>query len=311
MPSPFDRRFLFVTGKGGVGKSTVAAALAVAQARRGRRVLLATSGATERLSTLFGVDPFTTEVRPIAPGIWGTRVEVDSALREYGGMALKSRTVFNAVFDNQLVHGFLAGVPGLHEWAILGKVWYHSTEEDADGRPRFDTVIQDAPATGHGLEMLRVPKVIVDLVPPGRLRRDAERAWHDLTDPKRAGIVVVTLPEELPTTEALELVDALTNELGLGVAALVVNGVLESLFTEGEREALRALLPAGVEAWAPVRGAIQVGLASAARRAAREALQAEQLARLANVDAPRVDLPFLLDDATTPAAAVELSKRLG
>jgi len=309
MTSPFDRRFLFVTGKGGVGKSTVTAALALALARRGRRVLVATSGATERLSTLFGVPPFSTEVRPITERIWGVQVGADAALREYGGMILKRRAVFDAVFNSQLVHDFLAGVPGLHEWAVLGKIWFHSTETDADDRPRFDTVIQDAPATGHGLEMLRVPKVIVDVVPPGILRRDAERAWHDLTDPARSGVVVVTLPEELPTTEALELTGTLTDDLALPVAAVVVNGVLEPLFDEAERRALAPLLPRGMVEPRPGLADGEAGLAIAARRAARETLQAEHLARLAAIPALRVELPLLLDDATTPAAARALSTR--
>lgn len=309
MASPFDRRFLFVTGKGGVGKSTVTAALALALARRGRRVLVATSGAAERLSTLFGVPPFSTEVRPIADGVWGVQVGADAALREYGGMILKSRAVFDAVFNSQLVHGFLAGVPGLHEWAVLGKVWFHSTELAGDGGPRFDTVIQDAPATGHGLEMLRVPKVIVDVVPPGILRRDAERAWRDLTDPARSGVVVVTLPEDLPTTEALELVATLTDDLALPLAALVVNGVLEPLFTAAERRALAPLVPRGIAAARPGSPEGASSLAGAARRAAREAAQAEHLARLDAVPAPHVTLPLLLDDATTPAAVRALSAR--
>ncbi len=307
MTSPFDRRFLFVTGKGGVGKSTVTAALALALARRGRRVLVATSGATERLSTLFGVSPFSTDVRPITDGIWGVQIGADAALREYGGMILKSRAVFDAVFNRQLVQDFLAGVPGLHEWAVLGKVWFHSTEMDGDGRPRFDTVIQDAPATGHGLEMLRVPKVIVDVVPPGILQRDAARAWRDLTDPIHSGVVVVALPEELPTTEALELTTTLTEDLALPVAAVVVNGLIEPLFTAAERRALAPLLPRGIVEPRSDLDDGAAGLAIAARRAARETLQAEHLARLAAIPAPRVELPLLLDDATTPAAARTLS----
>ncbi|MBN2192731.1 MAG: P-loop NTPase [Polyangiaceae bacterium] len=311
MTFPFDRRFLFVTGKGGVGKSTVTAALALALARRGRRVLVATSGARERLSTLFGVAPFTAESRLVAAGVWGVRIDVDAAMREYGGMMLKSRTVYDAVFDSRLVQGFLAGVPGLHEWAILGKVWYHSTETDGAGRHRFDTVIHDAPATGHGLEMLRVPKVIVDLVPPGILRRDAERAWHDLTDPIRSGVVVVALPEELPTTEALELVEALTSELGLPIAAVVANGVLEPLFTPAERQALLAAVPSGLAQPGDVGSSGEAGLMSAARRAIREELQAEHLARLAAVAAAYVELPLLPHGAMSLPGASTLAERFG
>ena len=88
---------------------------------------------------------------------------------------------------------------------MLGKAWWHTTEKRADGSFKYDVVILDAPATGHGLDMLRVPKVILDVVPPGLLRRDAERAWALFQDPKTCAIVLVTLPEEMPTTETIEL----------------------------------------------------------------------------------------------------------
>lgn len=308
MVPDLDRRFLFVTGKGGVGKSTVTAALALALASRGRRVLVATCCAKERLSTLFGVAPLTSAIRPLTSGVWGVKVAAEEALREYGAMVLRSRTVFDALFQSQLVHGFLAGVPGLSEWAVLGKLWYHSTEVDRDGRPRFDTVLHDAPATGHGVEMLRVPKVIVDLVPPGILRRDAERAWNDLSDPARAGVIVVALPEELPTTEALELVVTLERELSLSVAAVVANGVLEPLFSADERRVLRAQFSATALA-SPPEGLppAAVGLWCAARRAVRESLQEDHLARLTTVAAPRVELPLLLEDAMSPTATRRLA----
>src|SRR5690606_13733353 len=102
------------------------------------------------------------------------------------------------------------------------------------GGPAFDTVILDAPATGHGLEMLRVPKVIVDAVPPSALRRDAERAWSMFKDPEQSGIVVVTLPEEMPVNETFELVSGLQNELELPIAKLIINATLPYLFEPDE-----------------------------------------------------------------------------
>jgi len=122
-------------------------------------------------------------------------------------------------------------------------------------------------------------------------------------------VVVVALPEDLPTTEALELVATLTDDLALPLAALVVNGVLEPLFTPAERRALAPLVPRGIAAARPGSPEGASSLAGAARRAAREAAQAEHLARLGAVPAPHVTLPLLLDDATTPAAARALSAR--
>jgi|RhiMethySRZTD1v2_1073278.scaffolds.fasta_scaffold08105_4 anion-transporting ArsA/GET3 family ATPase len=296
-----ELRFLFVTGKGGVGKSTACAALALALAARGKRVLVVTSGANERLSSLFGVSPLGTEVVAVGERLWATRITAESAMREYGQMILRSKVAYNAVFGNKYVKSFFNAVPGLNEWAVLGKAWYHSIEGRDEGQPRFDVVLFDAPATGHGLDMLRVPKVIVDIVPPGVLRRDAERAWTMFRDPTQSGVVVVTLPEDMPTNETAELFEALENELELPVALLVINQVIEQLFDNTERA--RLLLPRDYDRTAPGDEAVACGV----RRAIREQIQAENLARLNALGAETVRLPLLLGDADTPEAVRRLA----
>lgn len=302
--TPLDqRRFLFVTGKGGVGKSTVTAALAVALASRGKRVLVTACDAKERISLLLGSDPLTSEVRQLRERLFAVKLVPQVALREYGGMVLKSEVVFGAVFDNKYVRQFFAGVPGLHEWAMLGKAWFHAIEESSDGRPRFDVVLFDAPATGHGLDMLRVPKVIVDVVPPGVLRRDAERAWKMFQDEKQSGVVVVTLPEDMPTNETIELCDALEKELFLPIATLVINGVIDSMFSEAERAQLLSDLT--LDRNRPGDEAIACGI----RRSIRERVQAQSLSRLRALSAARVELPLLRKDAATPEAIAELATR--
>jgi anion-transporting ArsA/GET3 family ATPase len=293
--------FVFVTGKGGVGKTTVCAALASALASRGLRVLVTMCGAKERMSKLFGVAPIGTEIARVAPNLFALKLTSQVALREYGGMVLKSPALFNAVFESKYVKSFFNGVPGLNEWAILGKAWYHSTETRADGSRRFDIVLFDAPATGHGLDMLRVPKVIVDVVPPGILRRDAEQAWNMFRDPARSGVLVVTQPEDMPTNETLELVDVLDGELKLPLAMLAVNSVMSPLFTEQERAQL--LTPRQLDRTKPGDEAIACGI----RRAIRERVQAQSLAKLKTVSAPRVELPLILTDAATPAAVQRLA----
>ncbi len=304
--TPLDqRRFLFVTGKGGVGKSTVTAALALAMAKRGKRVLVTACDAKERLSALFGAKPLSPEIEPVGERVWAVKLVPQVALREYGGMILKSEAVFGAVFDNKYVRTFFAGVPGLHEWAMLGKAWFHAVEKLPDGRPRFDIVLFDAPATGHGLDMLRVPKVIVDVVPPGVLRRDAERAWKMFQDPAEAGVVVVTLPEDMPTNETIELIDVLDKELMLPVASLVINAVIEPMFSDQERTLLLADREldrnrAGDEA-----------IACGIRRSIRERVQAQSLARLRALDAPQVELPLVRTDPDSPAVIRELAERFG
>src|SRR5690606_6121464 len=165
-------------------------------AEQGKRVLIGICDTKERISTLFGAPPIPEQITELRQNIWAVKITAEKAMQEYGLMILKSRTAYKAVFDNRYTRGFFQGVPGLHEWSMLGKAWFHSTELSPSGEPRFDIVLFDAPATGHGLDMLRVPKIITEIVPPGILRRDAAQAWKMFQDPKQSGVVVVTLPED-------------------------------------------------------------------------------------------------------------------
>jgi anion-transporting ArsA/GET3 family ATPase len=303
---PDDRRFIFVTGKGGVGKTTVTAAMARALAARGKRVLIAMCNAKERISSMFASDLVGTDIIPVAERIWAVNMNSELAFEEYGRMVLKVPGLYRVVFHNKYVRSFLPAVPGLSDWSMLGKAWFHTTERDATGRHRFDVVLFDAPATGHGVDMLRVPKVIVEVVPPGVLRRDAESAWRMFTNPEETGVVVVTLPEELPVTETLELVKSVRHELELPLGLLVVNAVLPSLFADEERAALGPIETNGTP-----ESDVGSALEAAARRALQEGNQAKSVARLeagvADLTLTRVVLPYWFDDAATPRAIEALS----
>jgi anion-transporting ArsA/GET3 family ATPase len=306
------RRFIFVTGKGGVGKTTVCAALALALAARNKRVLVAMCGAHERLSAILGTPPIGHDIQAIADRVWASKIQPELALEEYGQLVIKVKAITRAVFGNQHTRGFFRAMPGLFEWAMLGKAWWHATEVLDDGSPRFDTVLFDAPSTGHGLDMLRVPKVILDIVPPGVLRRDAERAWEMFRDPERCGVVVVSLPEEMAATETIELVSALQTELALPIQRLIINGVLTPKFSESERGALLAdpaLLDIARLGRASDAG--ERSLAFAARRAAREQRHVQSVERLEReLDLPTIVLPYLHDGAGTPEGARDLAGRL-
>jgi anion-transporting ArsA/GET3 family ATPase len=270
----FDLEFVFVTGKGGVGKTTVSAAIALAAAKRKKRVLLAMCNAKERLGHLLEVDPIGPRNQAIAPNIDAVNMVPAIALEEYGMMVLKVRSLYKAIFENRFVGAVLRGTPGIEAWSMLGKAFFHTTERE-DGRKRYDMVIIDGPATGHALDMLRVPQVICDVAPPGLLRNEAERAISMMRNPDRAAAVIVTLPEEMPANEALELHSALTKEIHIGVSRLVINAVLPKLFKPEERGPL-AELPAKVGESSPAHTLALAGR----QRALREGLEQEALAKL-------------------------------
>jgi anion-transporting ArsA/GET3 family ATPase len=304
-----DLRFIYVTGKGGVGKTTIAAALARAMAARGRRVLVCMCNAKERLSGMLGSAPIGWEVAHVAPNIDAVNMVPEKCLEEYGVLVLKMRSLYRVLFDNRYVTTFFRAVPGLYEWSMLGKAWYHTTEllsgrTTDDAEPpygdgwKYETVIVDAPATGHGLDMLRVPRVLIDVAPGGPLRREADRAWRLFQDPSHSGVVLVTLPEEMPANETIELTSTLRSELGLPIPRLVVNACHTPLFTVEQRDAVLA------KARAPL-------LKPTRARARREAVQNAAFDKLATLGIPTAFLPFVLStNASDPAAILQLAKSL-
>lgn len=295
MKSPFDLKFVFVVGKGGVGKTAVSGALALAAAAQGKRVLVAMCNAKDRLSYMLETPPIGPSIQHVFPGIDAVNMEPAAALEEYGMLVLRVRALYKLVFENRYVAAFLHGTPGIDAWAMLGKAQFHAQEKEANGRPRYDLVIVDAPATGHGLDLLRVPRVIMDVAPPGLLRRDAENANALFQDPERAGVLLVTLPEEMPSTETVELHAAVRNELNLPVCGLVINQTLPVLFSEHEHAVMRVLKPQ--LSASPITPELQQLMAAGYARAEREQVQRACITRLAQqIPTRQVQLPLKLHD---------------
>ncbi|MBA3819836.1 MAG: ArsA family ATPase [Deltaproteobacteria bacterium] len=230
-----DKRLILVVGKGGVGRSTVAAAIAAQSAKAGKKTLLYEVNANDRFGNYFDKPAVGTEIAPLATNLWGVNATPASALAEYGLMVLRWKSVYEMVFENRVTRAFLRAIPGLDDYALLGKAWYHTTEERSSlrgGKPVWDTVVFDMPASGHAHSMLRVPWVIVDTVPEGPLTRDARTVKALLTDPARTAAVLVTLAEEMPVNEAIELEDKL-HALGIVPQRLIVNQVFPAHFAPG------------------------------------------------------------------------------
>src|SRR4051812_47734697 len=243
--SLFDKQLVIIAGKGGVGRTTVAAALALASARKGKRVLLAQTKSKERLSTLFGVPPIGTELSRVRERLWAVNMTPAASLREYGAMVLRSEFIARQVLENKVSRAFLHAIPGLEDYSMLGKVWFHTTEEQ-DGKRKWDQVIVDGPATGHLITMLQIPQAILDAVPEGPLTRPAKATVDLLRDPNRTSMSIVTLAEDMPSNEAIELSRKATEKIGITLGPLVVNALYPPRFVTGVSARALTALPENV-----------------------------------------------------------------
>jgi anion-transporting ArsA/GET3 family ATPase len=304
-PAPADvagdllgKRFITVIGKGGVGKTTIAAALAVMAARRGLRVLLTTVAAKDRLGDMLGCGPIGPKNREVWPGVDAVDMIPEVNLEEYALMTLKLRALYRLVIGNRVVQSLLAGVPGLYQWSLLGKATFHALELRPDGARRYDLVIFDSPATGHGLDLLRTPLTISEAIPAGPLREEALERWQMLTDPSQHEVLTVSIAEELAVTETVELLERL-NRMGMAARTVIVNKMLPPLFAETDEALLQRLT---------LSGAMCDVVASGLLRAGWQRIQLEQLGRLRRlIDQRQVWLPHLLVSEMGPATITSLS----
>jgi anion-transporting ArsA/GET3 family ATPase len=221
---------VIVTGKGGTGKTSVVAALALAAARAGRRVLVAETGLAEAVPPLIapGSAPVGYAGRELRPGLTALRIEPYEALAEYVGLQFGMRAMTDLVFRNAAFHQLMDASPGWRELITLGKVWHLRQQQGPDGRPLYDLVIVDAPATGHGITFLDVPRVVVSAIRAGPLRRHASWVEEMVRNPDETLLLPVALAEELPARETAELVSRLREDVGVTVDRVVVNAVARS-----------------------------------------------------------------------------------
>jgi anion-transporting ArsA/GET3 family ATPase len=238
MAGLLDKRLWIVSGKGGVGKSTISAALALRSARAGRRTLVCEVNTQERISRLLERPLAGPNVTLLEENLWAVDVRPQEAMREYALMTLRFETIYKTVFENRLVRYFLRFIPSLQELVMLGKILYHLQEKLPDGKDRYETIVLDAPATGHAITFLNVPQVLLRTVPPGPLSREALKMRDALVDPRITAAVLVAMPEELPVNEALELHAALKDKVNIRTHAAVLNGVFAQRFNQADLEAL-------------------------------------------------------------------------
>jgi hypothetical protein len=232
--SLLDPRLLIVTGKGGTGKTTVVAALALTAAERGRRVLVVETGREEHVPRLLAPksEPVGYAGREIRAGLWAMRVDPYQALAEYLGLQLRMPALVSRILRYRGFRQLMNASPGWRDLITLGKVWHLEQQRTEKGEPRYDLLLVDAPATGHGLTFLDVPRVVVSALRAGPLRRHAGWVEEMLRDPTATLLLPVALAEELPARETIELVGRIRQGVGVPIDRVVINAVPERPFPE-------------------------------------------------------------------------------
>lgn len=306
------RRLIFVSGKGGVGKSSVAAALALAARRRGRRVLLAEIDAPRSLGrTLAGVSAGPEEAE-LMPGLWLVNMSPRTVMDEYVRHVVKLDWVARRILESPIYDRFIAAAPGLKELITLGKLMVMDEARARRGPgPRWDTIVVDAPATGHGLALLKVPLAASEAVPVGPVGHNARRVLALLRDRARATLVIVALPEEMAVVEAEQFYRMARDEVRLDVGAVVLNGCHERAFTPRQEVEVLERLARGEDG--PLDGRVRLGpaLGAARRQLRREKLTRFYLQRLRRgFQSPLLTLPHVFAESLDAAALRHLSERL-
>ena len=240
MPSLLDRKLLFITGKGGVGKTTMSAAIALLAAREGRRTIVVEVGEQTRLATLFGVKaPSGGATAELSGGLSSISIDPDRALLEWL-QALGGRIPGRVLASSNTFGYFAAAAPGAKELVSMVKIW-QLTRGAHRRRGGYDLVVVDAPATGHALGMLGSPGTFGAIARIGPIAGQTRHLQELLKDEARTGYVGVALGTEMAVTEALELQDGLERQLQRELSAVIVNGLLPRRFSAREMTQIESI----------------------------------------------------------------------
>ena len=232
------RRIILVTGKGGVGRTTTTAALARACARAGRRVLVAEIGDPESgwspLARLYGREHLPEDPTPLELGVDGCLLWATKGHGMFAEKMLPVGALARAAMKSKALERLLDAAPSFQEMGVFYHFLGLVKQQRSGGAPMWDTMIVDMPATGHTLALTGLPTVLLRLMPTGPIAELLREGQAYLNNPKQTACFVVTLPETLPVTEALELIEGL-RETNMHVGAVVVNKVVEDVFSPQER----------------------------------------------------------------------------
>ena len=302
-----DPTILIVSGKGGVGKTTVAASLALVAARQGRKVCVVEVDQKGTLTKLLGGREATYEPSELTPRVWGVHITAERSLAEYLEVQYHMKRISKVFTSSHFVDYVTTAAPGLEDILILGKIWFLEKGRNTDHD--FDTIIVDAPAAGHMLTFLSAPMGLSDAVRVGPIKRQSEWLVEMLQDPKRSRVHLVTLPEEMPVSETLETAAALAGKVGISTGCTFANAVYQPLFAD-EEGALYDEISAGGSIDELCKAADRIGLSLDHRDLealegyaeflwSRQKIQERHLGELRTGATEVIDLPFLFSAGLT------------
>ena len=302
MEGLFAHSLIVVTGKGGVGKSTVAAALGRAADRRGLRTIVVEVAARDDLSRALGASDTAGAYaeQAVSDRLHHISIDPQRAMEEYLRQQLPIGPLAALLSRSRIFTALSAATPGLRELLTVGKVWeLAQRQRRTRGSRPYDLVVLDAPATGHGLAMLQAPGTFASVARVGPVAKQGRAVASFLSDPRRTAVLAVSTAEETPVAETLELRARLREQLGLDLSLVVVNAVVPHRFSGADERRLRAAPPS------PARHAALF----AATWARHQRRQISRLRRGLH-DVPLVTLPFVFESALDSAALERLSREL-
>jgi anion-transporting ArsA/GET3 family ATPase len=272
MSGLLDRRLIFVTGKGGVGKSTVATALGLLAAQRGLRTIVAELASQERVQQAFAQEGARFQEIELAPGLFTISIDPQQAMEEY--LRVKTGAIGQLLASSRLFNTFAMATPGMRELLSIGKIWeLAQLQRRTRGAAPYDLVIVDAPATGHGVGILRTPRTFADIARVGPIAHQGRAIAATIADRTFTAVVAIATAEEMPVNETLAMRAALEQD-GLKFEAVILNAVYAERFDLTDAQRLQALLPATRSRSA--RAAVRAALSEHARAQ----MQQQQRARL-------------------------------
>ena len=286
MPELLDKRLVFVTGKGGVGKSTISLALGLRAAAAGRRTIVCEVAGQETASRVFRRGEIGFNEVELAPNLWGISIDPDESLKEYLLLQLKVRAMRDLLVKSRIFTYLAAATPGMKELVTIGKIWELANRRVKQGR-EYDLVVVDAPATGHGVGFLQTPRTFASIARVGPVHSQAQALDSYLTDHATTAVGIVALPEEMPVNETATLETQLRDEVGIAVERIYMNGMYPDRFDDGDVERLEQEQG---QLQGPPRAAVRAAL-SEHRRAHSQHLQLDRLSE--RVTTPVTTLPFV------------------